>query len=72
MRAACAVDDEERQHLVERVGQFGVEAAGIDGIDREAPAGAIERAGLVAEAVMALVFVPLHRVQQRWVLRDIK
>ena len=57
MRAARAVDDEERHHLVERIGQFGVETAGIDGIDREASAGAIERAGLVAEAVMALVFV---------------
>ena len=65
MRAARAVGDEERQHFVEWIGELGIEAAGVDGIDREAPARAIERASFISEAVMAFVFVPFHRVQQR-------
>ena len=59
------VDDEEGQHLVERVRQFGVEAARVDRVDGETAAGAVERAGLVAEAVMALVIVAGHEMRER-------
>ena len=63
--ASCPSTMTKRDHLVERVAQFRVEPAGIDRVDLEAAAGVIERARLVAEAVMALVLIARHHVLQR-------
>ena len=65
MGARLPVDDEEGQHLVERVGQLGIEAARIDCVDGKAPPGPVERAGLVAEAVMPLGIVARHEMRDR-------
>ena len=60
VRTRRAVDDDERDHLIERIAQFRVEAARIHRVDLEAAARVIERACLVAHAIMALVLITRH------------
>src|SRR6185312_4890317 len=62
VRALRSVHEQEWQHLVERVAEFGIITAGIDGIDAEAPSGVVDRPGLVAQPVMPLALVALHEV----------
>ena len=62
-RAALAIDDIERDNLVERIAGLRVEAAGVDGVEPVAMAGAIVGTGLVAEPVMAFGGVARHEMR---------
>ena len=64
-RPAVAIDDRERDDLVERVAGLRVEAARIDGVELEATAGAVVGPGLVAEPVVAFLRPPRHVVRER-------
>ena len=52
--ARRTIDDEKRNHLVERIAEFRVEPAWIHGIDFEASTRVVEGPRLVADPVMAL------------------
>ena len=62
VRQAIAARDIERDDLVERIAGLGIEAAWVDRVELETPAGSVERAGLVAKAMMLFASASRHEM----------